>query len=65
MYDLAIKGNADFIFGSRYMDDALSDDDTIVTFIGNKIFTFIGKIFFIVLRIIFVFNLLTSTILDG
>ena len=46
MYNHAIKENADFIFGSRYMDDALSDDDTIVTFIGNKIFTFIGKIFF-------------------
>ena len=46
MYDHAIKGNADFIFGSRYMGDALSEDDTIVTLIGNKIFTFIGKIFF-------------------
>ena len=46
MYDHAIEGNADFIFGSRYMNDALSEDDTIVTFIGNKIFTFIGKIFF-------------------
>ena len=46
MYDHAIKGNADFIFGSRYMDGALSEDDTIITFIGNKIFTLIGKIFF-------------------
>ena len=46
MYDHAIKENADFIFGSRYMNGALSEDDTIVTFIGNKIFTFIGKIFF-------------------
>ena len=46
MYDHAIKGNADFIFGSRYMDGASSEDDTIVTLIGNKIFTFIGKIFF-------------------
>ena len=46
MYDHAVKGNADFIFGSRYMNDALSEDDTIVTFIGNKIFTFIGKNFF-------------------
>ena len=46
MYDHAIKGNADSIFGSRYMDGALSEDDTIITFIGNKIFTFIGKIFF-------------------
>ena len=46
MYDHAIKGNADFIFGSRYMDGALSQDDTITTFIGNKIFTFIGNFFF-------------------
>ena len=46
MYNLAIKRNADFIFGSRYMSGALSQDDTIITFIGNKIFTFIGKFFF-------------------
>jgi glycosyltransferase involved in cell wall biosynthesis len=46
MYDHALKGNADFIFGSRYMNGALSEDDTIITFIGNKIFTFIGKVFF-------------------
>ena len=46
MYDQAIKENADFIFGSRYMSGALSEDDTIITLIGNKIFTFIGKIFF-------------------
>ena len=46
MYDRVIKENADFIFGSRYMSGALSQDDTIITFLGNKIFTFIGKIFF-------------------
>ena len=46
MYNLAIKRNADFIFGSRYISGALSQDDTIITFLGNKIFTFIGKIFF-------------------
>jgi hypothetical protein len=46
MYNLAIKRNADFIFGSRYMNGALSQDDTIITFLGNKIFTFIGKFFF-------------------
>tara|TARA_B100000029_G_scaffold351821_1_gene344305 strand:- start:223 stop:894 length:672 start_codon:yes stop_codon:yes gene_type:complete len=31
----------DFIFGTRYNKESGSDDDTIVTFIGNKIFTFI------------------------
>lgn len=35
-----------FIFASRYLNKGGSDDDTIVTFIGNKIFTLIGKIFF-------------------
>ena len=46
MYNLAIKRNADFIFGSRYISGSLSQDDTIITFLGNKIFTFIGKFFF-------------------
>ena len=41
-----IEEGYDFIFGSRYMKNSGSEDDTIVTFIGNKIFTFIGKIFF-------------------
>ena len=33
----------DFIFGSRYKGTGGSDDDTIITFIGNKIFTFLTK----------------------
>ena len=32
------------MFGSRYVKNASSDDDTIITFIGNKIFTFLSKI---------------------
>ena len=36
----------DFIFASRYLKNAKSDDDTIITFVGNKIFSLIGKIFF-------------------
>ena len=36
----------DFIFASRYQTDSGSEDDTIVTLIGNYIFTYIGKIFF-------------------
>ena len=32
----------DFVFGTRYNKDSGSDDDTIVTFVGNKIFSFIG-----------------------
>ena len=33
-----------FIFGSRYIKNGSSDDDTIITFIGNKIFTFLAKL---------------------
>ncbi len=33
----------DFIFGSRYKDSGGSDDDDAVTFVGNKIFTFITR----------------------
>ena len=36
----------DFIFASRYEKNCGSDDDTIITLIGNYIFTFLGKIFF-------------------
>ena len=32
-----------FIFGSRYMKNGSSDDDTIITFVGNKIFTYLSK----------------------
>ena len=40
------KNNLDFLFASRYEKGAGSDDDTIITFIGNKIFTFLGNFFF-------------------
>ena len=46
MYDLAENKNYDIIFGSRYEKNASSDDDTIITLIGNKIFSFLGKVFF-------------------
>jgi glycosyltransferase involved in cell wall biosynthesis len=35
-----------FIFASRYLKNAGSADDSALTFIGNKIFTLIGKILF-------------------
>ena len=41
-----ISTNSDFIFASRYEKNCKSDDDTIVTYIGNFIFTKIGNIFF-------------------
>ena len=43
---IKLSKNNDFIFGSRYKGSGGSDDDDIVTFIGNKIFTFIGNLFF-------------------
>ncbi len=37
----------DFVFGSRYIKPGGgSDDDTIITFIGNKIFSFLGNFLF-------------------
>ncbi len=42
-----IKNNkCDFVFGTRYEKNCGSDDDTLITFIGNYIFTFLGKFFF-------------------
>ena len=38
--------NNDFVFASRYEKNCGSDDDTVITFIGNYIFTFLGKFFF-------------------
>ena len=35
-----------FIFASRYLKNAGSDDDTLVTYVGNKIFSLMGKILF-------------------
>lgn len=46
MYNLLQSNKCDFVFGSRYMPGGLSEDDTIITFVGNKIFTLIGNIFF-------------------
>ena len=42
----ACKNNLDFVFASRYMRNGGSDDDTIITKLGNFIFTKIGNIFF-------------------
>ncbi|MBT89569.1 MAG: hypothetical protein CMN79_03655 [Spirochaetales bacterium] len=38
--------NKDFVFTSRYLKGGGSEDDTIVTFIGNQIFSFLGKVLF-------------------
>ena len=46
MENIIEKENADIVFASRYDKGCGSDDDTIVTYLGNFIFTKLGKIFF-------------------
>jgi len=46
MYSKVKSESLDLLFASRYKKNATSEDDTLITFIGNKIFTLIGKIFF-------------------
>ena len=41
-----VNSNSDFVFAERYGRGAGSLDDTLLTHIGNRIFTLIGKIFF-------------------
>ena len=41
-----LLSNYDFVFNSRYKNGGGSDDDTFLTLIGNKIFTFICNLFF-------------------
>ena len=38
--------NNDFVFASRYLRGGGSDDDTIITYIGNKIFSLVGRLLF-------------------
>ena len=46
MLDEIIKNDQDIVFGSRYMKNAGSEDDDLITTVGNFIFSFIGKFFF-------------------
>ena len=46
MYEILSEKNIDFIFCSRYEINAGSDDDTFLTYIGNKIFTFLCNFLF-------------------
>ena len=41
-----VSNNCDFVFNSRYEKEGGSDDDTFLTYIGNKIMTFICNLFF-------------------
>ena len=44
MYNLI--NNNDFIYTSRYLPNGGSDDDTIITYIGNKFFSKLGNLLF-------------------
>ena len=46
MHNTINNANLDFLFASRYQANSGSDDDTIITKIGNFIFTLIGNILF-------------------
>ena len=46
LLDKIVKSNSDFVFAERYGKNAGSMDDTLLTYIGNRIFTNLGKIFF-------------------
>ena len=46
MHNSIQKNDNDFVFASRYEKNCTSEDDTIITKIGNYIFTKIGNIFF-------------------
>ncbi len=46
MFEKLKNENLDFVFASRYQQNSGSEDDTLITLIGNYIFTFLGKVFF-------------------
>ena len=43
---LTMCADKDFVFASRYLKGGGSDDDDLVTFVGNKIFSLIGNLLF-------------------
>ena len=43
---MKLTKNNSFIFGSRYIKNGGSEDDTLITYVGNKFFSIIGNIFF-------------------
>ena len=46
MLKILHSNNSDLVFGTRYEKDCSSEDDTLITSIGNFIFTNLGKIFY-------------------
>ena len=46
MYNMLCENDMDFVFCSRYEKNGGSDDDTFLTYTGNRIFTFLCKLLF-------------------
>lgn len=46
MIDFIESKRLDFVFGSRYQENSGSEDDTIITLVGNYFFTYLSKILF-------------------
>jgi len=46
MYNMLCENDVDFVFCSRYEKNGGSDDDTFLTYTGNRIFTFLCKLLF-------------------
>ena len=46
MYSKISNNKSNLVFGSRYIKNSGSEDDTIVTFFGNKIFSLLGNFLF-------------------
>ena len=46
MYDFLKSQKIDLVFATRYEKDCSSDDDTFITYLGNYIFTKLGRLFF-------------------
>tara|TARA_B100001250_G_scaffold413535_1_gene447992 strand:+ start:547 stop:1236 length:690 start_codon:yes stop_codon:yes gene_type:complete len=46
LYKAIEKSNDDFIFASRYGESSGSEDDTLLTHFGNRVFTNLGKLMF-------------------
>ena len=42
-----LENNFDFVFNTRYEILGGSEDDTIITYIGNKFFTFMCKFYLV------------------
>ena len=54
---LELAQNYDLVFGSHYEKNSNSEDDTVITYVGNKIFSFIGKFFITITDILYTYVL--------